>query len=43
MWYIANFIKGLSVDEAIKQLKFINKKGAVIAIEVNIHTLLSTI
>jgi hypothetical protein len=34
MWHIANFIKGLSVDEAIKQLKFINKKGALIAIEV---------
>lgn len=29
MWYIASFIRGMSVDEAIKQLKFINKKGAV--------------
>jgi len=34
MWPIANFIKGLTIDEAIKQLKFLNKKGALIAIEV---------
>jgi len=28
MWYIACMIRGMSVDEAIKQLKFVNKKGA---------------
>ncbi|XP_023346698.1 39S ribosomal protein L22, mitochondrial [Eurytemora carolleeae] len=34
MWPISNFVKGLSVDEAIKQLSFIKLKGAVIAKEV---------
>lgn len=34
MWYIASFIRGMSVDEAIRQLKFVNKKGAVHAREV---------
>lgn len=29
MWYIASMIRGLSVDEAIRQLKFVLKKGAV--------------
>lgn len=28
MWYIAYFIRGMPVDEAIKQLKFVPKKGA---------------
>ncbi|XP_018329980.1 39S ribosomal protein L22, mitochondrial [Agrilus planipennis] len=28
MWYIACMVRGLSVDEAIKQLKFVMKKGA---------------
>lgn len=28
MWYIANLVRGLSVDEAIKQLSFCLKKGA---------------
>ncbi|KAJ8949681.1 hypothetical protein NQ314_008142 [Rhamnusium bicolor] len=28
MWYIASFIRGMTVDEAIKQLKFVLKKGA---------------
>ena len=28
MWYIASFIRGMSVDEAIKQLSFVLKKGA---------------
>ncbi|CAG9856329.1 unnamed protein product [Phyllotreta striolata] len=28
MWYIASLIRGMSVDEAIKQLKFVLKKGA---------------
>merc|ERR1712111_331212 len=34
MWHIANFIRGLSVDEALKQLDFVNKKGAFVAAEV---------
>jgi len=34
MWYICCLIRGLSVDEAIKQLSFVTKKGAVIAKEV---------
>ncbi|ENN80657.1 39S ribosomal protein L22, mitochondrial [Dendroctonus ponderosae] len=28
MWYIACLVRGMSVDEAIKQLKFVTKKGA---------------
>ncbi|XP_076252638.1 mitochondrial ribosomal protein L22 [Rhynchophorus ferrugineus] len=28
MWYIASLVRGMAVDEAIKQLKFIPKKGA---------------
>ncbi|CAG0914322.1 unnamed protein product [Notodromas monacha] len=28
MWYIASLIRGMSIDEAVKQLSFINKKGA---------------
>jgi len=34
MWHMANFVRGLSVDEALKQLQFINKKGALVAAEV---------
>ena len=34
MWYIAQMIRGLSIDEAIKQLAFNNKKGAKIVREV---------
>lgn len=34
MWYIANMIRGLSIDEAMKQLQFVHKKGALIAMEV---------
>jgi large subunit ribosomal protein L22 len=29
MWYIACMVRGMTVDEAIKQLSFIQKKGAV--------------
>jgi large subunit ribosomal protein L22 len=29
MWYIASMIRGMSIDEAVKQLSFINKKGAI--------------
>jgi len=28
MWYIAMFVRGLSVDEAVRQLDFVKKKGA---------------
>ncbi|XP_015428454.1 PREDICTED: 39S ribosomal protein L22, mitochondrial [Dufourea novaeangliae] len=34
MWYVACFVRGMTVDEAIKQLSFLNKKGAAIAKEV---------
>ncbi|XP_037070263.1 39S ribosomal protein L22, mitochondrial-like [Pollicipes pollicipes] len=33
MWYIASMIRGMSIEEALKQLKFVNKKGAKIATE----------
>lgn len=29
MWYIAAFVRGMTVDEAVKQLSFVLKKGAV--------------
>jgi large subunit ribosomal protein L22 len=29
MWYIACMVRGMTVDEAIKQLSFVLKKGAV--------------
>lgn len=28
MWYVAAFVRGMSVDEAVKQLSFLTKKGA---------------
>ncbi|XP_038213197.1 39S ribosomal protein L22, mitochondrial [Zerene cesonia] len=28
LWYIAAFVRGMTVDEALKQLSFIHKKGA---------------
>lgn len=28
LWYIAVFVRGMTADEAVKQLSFINKKGA---------------
>jgi len=31
MWYIASMIRGMSVEEALKQLQFVNKKGARVA------------
>ncbi|XP_043786594.1 39S ribosomal protein L22, mitochondrial [Apis laboriosa] len=34
MWYIASFVRGMSVDEAVKQLSFLKKKGAAIVKEV---------
>lgn len=29
MWYIACMVRGMTVDEAVKQLSFVSKKGAV--------------
>ncbi|KAJ8724979.1 hypothetical protein PYW07_015937 [Mythimna separata] len=29
LWYIASFVRGMTVDEAVKQLSFVNKKGAI--------------
>ncbi|XP_066993011.2 large ribosomal subunit protein uL22m isoform X2 [Anabrus simplex] len=34
MWYIASLVRGMTVDEAVKQLNFVNKKGAAIAKDV---------
>lgn len=34
MWYISCFVRGMTVDEAVKQLSFLKKKGAAIAKEV---------
>ncbi|XP_070156393.1 large ribosomal subunit protein uL22m [Polyergus mexicanus] len=34
MWYVAGFVRGMSVDEAVKQLSFLHMKGAEIAKEV---------
>lgn len=29
MWYIACLIRGMTIDEAIRQLRFVAKNGAV--------------
>ncbi|XP_033631432.1 39S ribosomal protein L22, mitochondrial-like [Asterias rubens] len=34
MWYIATFVKGMMIDDALNQLQFINKKGAGIVREI---------
>lgn len=34
MWYVLKYIRGMNVDEAVKQLKFMPYKGAHIAAEV---------
>ncbi|XP_054001324.1 39S ribosomal protein L22, mitochondrial [Hylaeus anthracinus] len=34
MWYVACLVRGMTVDEAVKQLSFLKKKGAAIAKEV---------
>lgn len=34
MWYICCLIRGLSVDEAIKQLSFVSKKGEILSLSV---------
>ena len=33
MYYIASFVRGMSVDEAIKELKFVLKKGGSAVLE----------
>lgn len=33
MWYIACLIRGMTIDEAIRQLRFIPKKGATYILE----------
>lgn len=33
MWYIACLVRGMSVDEAVRQLSFVPRKGAVVAKE----------
>jgi len=33
MWYIASFVRGMSVEEALKQLKYIPRKGAIVVRE----------
>ena len=33
MWYVCRFVRGYSVDEALKQLKLVGRKGAEIAIQ----------
>lgn len=33
MWYIAVFVRGMSVDEAVRQLSFVEKKGSDFAKE----------
>lgn len=33
MWYIASLVRGMKIDDAINQLKFVHKKGAVAARE----------
>ena len=29
MWYVASMIRGMSIEEAMKQLSFVNRKGAL--------------
>lgn len=33
MWYIACFVRGMSVEEALKQLQCLKSKGSLIAKE----------
>lgn len=33
MWYIACLVRGMSVDEAVRQLSFVDKKGSDFAKE----------
>ena len=33
MWYVACLIRGMKIDDAMNQLKFVHKKGAVAVLE----------
>lgn len=33
MWYIACMVRGLTIDEAIRQMRFVSKKGALFVLE----------
>lgn len=33
MWYIAIFVRGMTVDEAVRQLSFVRQKGSDFAKE----------
>lgn len=33
MWYVCRFVRGLTIDEALKQLNLVGRKGATIAIQ----------
>lgn len=33
MWYIACLIRGMTIDEAIRQLRFVQKKGAAFILD----------
>lgn len=33
MWFVASLIRGMTIDEAIRQLKFVGKKGAPYVIQ----------
>ncbi|TRY96154.1 hypothetical protein DNTS_028346, partial [Danionella cerebrum] len=37
MWYLAKLIKGMTIDQALAQLEFNDKKGAQVIKEVNIQ------
>lgn len=34
MWYVASFVRGMTVDEALKQLPLVGRKGATIVRDV---------
>lgn len=34
MWYVASMVRGMTVDEAVRQLSFVLKKGALYAKQV---------
>lgn len=34
MWYVSCFVRGMSVDEALKQLPLVGRKGATIVRDV---------
>lgn len=34
MWYVASFVRGMSIEEALKQLPLVGRKGATIVRDV---------